>query len=109
MAINETLRAAGIADPIEEDLAASGAGASFNPNEGRAIRLRARGTWAGTIKVQRSDDGGTSWDDLTVAGSAWAQFTANCNEEVAVDTSPAALYRLYFTRTSGTVSYRLGH
>lgn len=94
---------------VSASLAATGQSDAFTAQAGRPVRVRLSGTWAGTAKVQRSDDGGSNWFDMTVNGSAWASFTANCNEEVDDPSRPDIQYRINFTRSSGTLVFRLGH
>lgn len=81
----------------------------FEAQPGQLVYVSLSGTWAGTAKVQRSYDGGATWYDMTVGGSAWASFTANCDEAVDETTRFGIQYRIDFTRTSGTLNYRLGH
>lgn len=79
----------------------------FQPAAGRAIMLSLSGTWAGTIKLIRSTDGGTTKLPLTINGTAWAQFTTNCCEAVWDESDAIARFYLDITLTSGTVAYRL--
>jgi hypothetical protein len=81
----------------------------FAPARGVAVILALRGTWQGSVRLLRSNDGGVTLDPLTVAGAAWAQFTGNACEAVWEDNDPAATLYLGITLTSGTVNYRLGH
>lgn len=81
----------------------------FTPEPGRDVYLRLLGVWAGTAKVQRSRDGGATWADMTVAGSPWAVFTANCDEAVDTAGHGGFRYRIDFVRASGTLDYVLGH
>ncbi len=94
---------------VTASLSATANGDAFTAQAGRPVRLRISGTWTGTAKVQRSDDGGSNWYDMTVNGAAWASFTANCNEEVDDPATGGIQYRLAFTRSTGTLDYRLGH
>jgi hypothetical protein len=79
----------------------------FAPVMGRAVILSLSGTWVGAVKVTRSTDGGTSRLPLTIAGGAWANFTANCCEAVWEECDAAASLFLDITVSSGTVTYRL--
>lgn len=79
----------------------------FVPVVGRSVMLSLQGTWTGTIKVLRSTDGGTTKVPLTVAGSPWAQFSANCCEPVWDESDAAATLYLDIGLASGSVSYRL--
>lgn len=57
------------------------------------------GTWTGTAALQRSFDGGTSW--LTVYST-----TSNA-EQIGEEVEEQVLYRVGFTRSSGTLAYRI--
>jgi hypothetical protein len=64
------------------------------------------GTWAGTISVQRSQDGGTTWQTVTTGTGAATPiaFTTN-GQYIGVDTARDVLYRWGFQTgnyTSGT-------
>lgn len=87
--------------------ATTGVVGPFTPVLGRAAVLMLSGSWAGTIKVSRSTDGGATRQPLTVAGAPWAQFTANACEAVWEESDPTARLYLEITLTSGTVNYRL--
>lgn len=100
---------ANLPDPVANSLAQSGESAAFTAQAGRPVRVRLSGTWTGTAKVQRSDDDGQNWFDLTVNGAAWASFTGNVNEEIDDPSRAGIQYRVHFTRNSGTLAYRLGH
>ena len=69
--------------------------------------LSLSGTWAGTIKLIRSTDGGATKLPLTINGTAWAQFTTNCCEAVWDESDAIARFYLDITLTSGTDAYRL--
>ena len=59
------------------------------------------GTWAGTVRLERSYDNGSTW---VVVGS----YTSN-TETIGEEPETAVLYRFNCTvYTSGTVVYRLG-
>lgn len=81
---------------------------AFLPQLGRDMYLTLSGTWAGSVQVQRSTDGGTTWNNITIGGGQpWGLYTANCDEVVDTPTDGAATYRLDITITSGTLAYRL--
>ena len=92
-----------------DSLSATGAGSTFQAKAEEPVFLTITGTWVGTVKVQRSHDGGATWNDMTAGGAAWASFTANCDEIVDEAAHSGLRYRAYFTRTSGTAVCRLGH
>ncbi len=71
---------------------------------GGSFGLRVRGTWSATVTLQRSDDGGTTYDDV----ESW---TANVVRIVDEPLRGGATYRLGVKSgdfTSGTVQVRLG-
>lgn len=80
----------------------------LDPKQGVPLWLTLSGVWEGTVKVQRSTDDGDTKHDLTAGGEPYAQFTANCCEEVAIESSGKARYYLDIELTSGTVAYELG-
>lgn len=79
----------------------------FVPELGRPIHLTLSGTWAGNVTVKRSIDGGTTKLPLTVGGDPWGVFVANCNEPVWEEGEAGATFYLDFSRTSGTLTYRV--
>lgn len=93
--------------PLAGTAAASGVLGPYQPATGRAVILSLAGTWAGTVKVTRSTDGGATRLPLTVAGGSWAQFTANCCEAVWEESDASARLYLDVTLTSGTLTYRM--
>ncbi|MEY2942634.1 MAG: hypothetical protein RLY97_648 [Pseudomonadota bacterium] len=108
---NSTPMAVSVANPTTAPIAgtanANVVAGPFAPVMGRAVILSLSGTWVGAVKVTRSTDGGTSRLPLTIAGGAWANFTANCCEAVWEECDAAASLYLDITLTSGTVTYRL--
>jgi hypothetical protein len=104
-----TATGAAIPAALAGTTAASGTIGSFAPARGVPVVLALRGTWAGSVRLMRSTDGGVTLDPLTVAGAAWAQFTGNVCEAVWEDNDPAATLYLGAALTSGTLTYRLGH
>ena len=84
---------------------ASGSSASLGL--GGAFNVSIWGTFAATIVLQRSFDGGTTWLPVTMdAYGAVASFTAPASMSV-MEPEPGVLYRLNCTWTSGTAYYRL--
>lgn len=67
--------------------------------------LTTHGTWTGTLKLQRSFDGGTSWSDYRVWSSSNDQNISTSGEEEKQD----VLYRLsmsgYEQSSTGTIKY----
>jgi hypothetical protein len=69
----------------------------------QAFNFSIRGTWAGTITVQRSLDRGVTWRNVDT-------FTSNI-ETYGFDPGPSVVYRVGFETgnyTSGTADVRLG-
>lgn len=102
-----TIGAAAISTPLAGNANTSQAVGPFTPELGRPIWLSLSGTWAGSVQVLRSTDGGVTRLPLTAGGQSWGRFTANCNEPVAEESDAAASYYLQITLTSGTVTYRV--
>jgi hypothetical protein len=89
-------------------LSASGAAGPFSPRAGRAVMLTLSGTWAGTVKLLRSVDGGTTRLPVTAAGQIYGTFTGNICEPVWEESEAAALLYLDVILSSGSLSYRMG-
>lgn len=65
------------------------------------------GTFAGTFRLERSLDDGTTWEPLTVDGSVLS-YTSTMSESF-YEPEPQALYRWRCTAyTSGTATCRIG-
>jgi hypothetical protein len=79
----------------------------FVPQAGKPIVLTLTGTWSGTVRLLRSVDGGATKLPLTLAGAAWASYTANVCEPVWEENEAAATFYLQLTPASGSVTYRL--
>ncbi|HKX78534.1 MAG TPA: hypothetical protein VJM34_08445 [Novosphingobium sp.] len=79
----------------------------FTPELDRPIWVTLSGTWAGSVEVQRSIDGGATRLPLTIAGQPWARFTGNAQEVVGEESSGPATYYLNVTLSSGTLAYRI--
>ena len=94
---------------VSGSLASSTQSSTFQTEGPGLVSVALSGTWVGTAKVQRSYDRGTTWRDMTVGGSTWASFTANCDEPVDEAARAGIQYRIDFTRTSGTLVYSLGN
>ncbi|WP_296680445.1 hypothetical protein [Novosphingobium sp.] len=93
--------------PLTGTSAVSGVLGPYQPAVGKPVILVLSGTWTGTVKVTRSTDGGTTKTPLTVAGTAWAQFTSSCCEAVWEESDSNARLYLDVTLTSGTLAYRM--
>ena len=79
----------------------------YQPALGRPVMLTLTGTWSGSVKVTRSIDGGTTRQQLTVAGNVWGQFGGNACEAVWDESESAARLYLDITLSSGSVTYRM--
>lgn len=102
-----TLAATQGAAALAGSTAASGVLGPYQPVLDRAVVLALSGTWAGTVRVLRSTDSGSTKLPLTVGGAAWAQFTAACCEPVWEESDGAARLYLDVVLTSGTLVYRM--
>lgn len=84
---------------------ATGQSSSFRADAGRPFNFELRGTFVGTLVLERSLDG-TNWVALSALGTSFS-WTAPASE-VFVEGETEALYRVNCTAyTSGTVNYRL--
>lgn len=93
---------------VTGSLSATGNSAAFTPDLGRPIWVRLSGTWAGTVQLKRSTDGGTTWYPITTgSGTVKGVWTGNVNAPITEETCDGATYRLEFTRTSGTLDYEV--
>lgn len=79
----------------------------FIPALGRALMLCLSGTWTGSVRLLRSTDGGTTRLPVTLGGSPWAEYDANCCEAVWEELDAGASLHLDIALTSGTLNYRL--
>lgn len=95
------------ATPLAGNAAASSVAGPYQPALDRPVMLTLSGTWAGTVRLLRSTDGGTTKLPVTVAGDTWAQFTANCCEPVWDESESAAQLYLDIVLASGILAYRL--
>ena len=93
--------------PLAGTTAASTVAGPYQPALGRAVMLVLTGTWAGSVKVTRSTDGGVTRQPLTAAGNIWGQFSANCCDPVWEESENAARLYLDITLTSGSLNYRM--
>lgn len=93
--------------PVTGSLAASGTTPNLAAVRGVPAWVTLTGVWSGSVAVQHSTDGGTTWSGLTIGGEPWAVFTGNVAEPVLAPPGDAVLLRLSFARASGTLSYRI--
>lgn len=70
------------------------------------VNMSLRGTFVGSVAVERKFDGDANWYPLTALGSTIA-FTGPCSE-IFYEAEAGMTYRLNCTAfTSGTINYRL--
>lgn len=73
----------------------------------RAFNVSVWGTFVGTVQLERSFDGGTTWLPITAAGTQIYTWTAPASE-IAAEPEANVSYRLNCTAyTSGTINYRI--
>lgn len=93
--------------PLAGSASATGNSQVFTPVMGYKIYLTLSGTWAGTVNLQISRNGGDTWGEMTTDGVTLGEYTTNCDESVVEVTDPTVRFRLIYTITSGTLSYRI--
>ena len=93
--------------PLTGSAATSAVLGPYQPALDRDVVLALSGTWAGTVRVLRSTDGGVTKLPLTVSGGVWGQFTGNCCEPVWSESESTARLYLDVALTSGNLAYRL--
>jgi hypothetical protein len=98
---------AAAATPLAGSTAANAVVGPFVPAGGRPVVLALSGTWAGTVAVKRSTDGGATKLPLTVGGTIWGLFSANACEPVWEENEAGAALYLDVALSSGTLTYRL--
>jgi hypothetical protein len=79
----------------------------FTPVADKPMILTLTGTWAGSVQLLRSIDGGTTRLPLSLAGTPWGIYTGPVCEPVWEETEAGARFYLKFAPTSGAVTYRL--
>jgi hypothetical protein len=82
--------------------------ASFRPMAGVPFNYDLNGTWVGTVQLERSFDGGVTWNAVSkdVSGAATSHTTVMSFNRV--ETEGGVLYSWHVTAfTSGTINYRL--
>lgn len=94
---------------VTGSLAATGdtSATPYYPDAGRPFNLELTGTWVGTVVLKRKLPTESTWKALSVGGAAWGAYTTNVSEQVWQEGETGAAFMLDFTRTSGTVAYRL--
>ena len=93
--------------PLSGTISTSTVAGPFEPLKALPMHLQLSGEWQGTVRLERSTDGGATRQGLTIGGSAWASFSANVNEPVWQESEASASFWLNLTLTGGTLTYRL--
>jgi hypothetical protein len=98
-----------LTQPLTGSLAATGdtSATPFYPAAGRPLNLELTGTWTGTVVLKRKLPSESTWKALTINGTAWGSWTANASEQAWQEGETGAAFELDFTRSSGTLNYRL--
>lgn len=87
--------------------AGTGQSASFGPLVGRPFNISLWGTFAATVRLERSFDAGVTWLPLTAQGIALCVWTGPVSESWE-EGEANVLYRLSCTAfSSGPVNYRV--
>jgi hypothetical protein len=85
----------------------TGTGAGVSALLFRSFNLSIWGTFVGTVALERSFDGGTTWLNCTKTDGTANSFTAAASV-VCEEPEPGVLYRLNCSAyTSGTINWRL--
>jgi hypothetical protein len=93
--------------PMTGAFTAVGNSANFSPIAGRAFNITISGTFAATIRLERSLDGGGNFVPITAGGQPFMVFTAPCSERWSEDQN-GVMYRLAcIAFTSGSAAYRI--
>lgn len=92
--------------PVSGTLAATGGGTALTLHAG-LYNLTVSGTFVGTWTLQRSNDGGSTWADVTDYTGVVVGSTTTMNT-VLIDAEDNIKVRVNCSAyTSGTISYRL--
>ncbi|MEP9353885.1 hypothetical protein ABLE93_09830 [Xanthobacter sp. KR7-65] len=93
--------------PVSGTFTAVGTSSTFSPIPGRGFNLSIWGTFVGTLVLERSFDGGTTWLSLTAAGVLISTFNGAASE-IFEEPEYNVQYRLRCAAYgSGTVNYRV--
>ena len=93
--------------PVSGTFTGTGQSASLTPIAGRGFNISLWGTFAASVQLERSFDGGTTWLPITASGVQLFKWTAPASE-VNQEDQASVLYRLNCTSfTSGTVNFRI--
>lgn len=95
--------------PVTGSFTAAGqASAAFAPMPGVPFDFDLNGVFAATVALQRSFDGGTTWNTVALPSSGAPLSTTSSVSSSYVENEGGVVYRFQCTAwTSGTVTYRL--
>jgi len=91
---------------ITGSLGSTGAGASIDLSFSD-WKLTTGGTWNGLVELQKSTDGGSTWDKLAIVGDTTGVTARNFQANSEMPEDKNTLLRIYFTRSIGTLEYNL--
>jgi len=86
-------------------LAATGSGEACQVD--RPFYLVLSGTWTGTVVLEASADAGATWVAFAKPDLSATSWTANIFAPILAAFGRDVLFRVTFTRTSGTVNWRI--
>jgi hypothetical protein len=93
--------------PVTSAFTAAGQSAAFIPLAGRPANISIWGTFAASLQLKRSFDGGTTLLPLTAAGVTLYAWTAPASESFEETESGVEYFLACTGYTSGTVNYRI--
>ena len=93
--------------PITGAFAATGQSAVFVPLAGRAANVSAWGTFAASLQLKRSFDGGSTLLPITAAGTTLYAWSAPASESFEEGEAGVAYFLVCTNYTSGTINYRI--
>lgn len=105
-ALSVTSPIAATSTPVTASLTASQRSPAFTPQLGRAIVGYADAGWTGTLTLQKSRDGGSTWVNATL-GSELIQYAASFDEEVD-DATQAGVVYAWLASASNTGTANVG-
>ena len=85
-------------------LAATGSSEGFQFS--KPFNLTLSGTWVGSVALEASTDGGTTYVNCVRPDGTLSAFTTNGLIPVVNVMEVGVLFRVTFTRTSGTLGWR---
>ncbi|NBC37379.1 hypothetical protein GTZ99_12540 [Novosphingobium sp. FSY-8] len=99
---------AATSQPVSGTLSASGNSGEFTPQLARPIWVTLSGSWAGSVQLKRSINGGSTWQAITTgSGTVKGVWTGSVNAQITEETCSRAIYRLEATLTSGALTYEV--